>query len=471
MLPHEPAQIKQHTDTSDLRVYSTAKRDVLVRAPLHLGRREWAIAVLKNPGVVTDERDFTPLARLSAKHGGFPLDKVKDWALEWPDAHRYAETAAEPDSRTGKEFREVSGLFSRYIREALDYPRGGERTGINSFPNNVATLAQRARALLESGQLTAAQGRKLRAQTAFLTYLLWDDDYFPPRRNGYGGGSANMPVSVARGRMDAAAALPDHPMSGEWLKTSAKVMGFVINANFGEDGSGQSNPHYMGLLTDAAVSTARLLRERGAIDNEATAFPHFHKAARFLVDMVTPKDLRFGQRLVPPVGDGYWENHQQAATVAPVFKDSDPELAANLLWAAQAGGLKDAKRARHRCAKAPDLKSVLYPGWGAFLRHGFGSDAESYVGIRFGDFTLDHTHNDAGSINWYARGVPLALDFATMYTPHTPGAWLHSTLTYDHHEHDAAREMSRAAVTRTVSTPARAGYRRMSSSRTACWSR
>jgi hypothetical protein len=63
--------------------------------------------------------------------------------------------------------------------------------------------------------------------------------------------------------------------------------------------------------------------------------------------------------------------------------------------------------------------SVVYPGWGAFLRHGFGTDSESYVGIRFGNFTLDHTHNDAGSINRYARGVPLALDFATMYTPHT----------------------------------------------------
>lgn len=150
--------------------------------------------------------------------------------------------------------------------------------------------------------------------------------------------------------------------------------------------------------------------------------------------MVTPKDVRFGQRIVPTVGDGYWEKHQNALTVAPVFKDSDPELAANLLWAAQAGGINDATVLGIE-PKMPDLKSVTYPGWGAFLRHGSGTAAESYVGIRFGDFTLDHTHNDAGSVNWYARGVPLSLDFATMYTPHTPGAWLHTTLTYDHLEH------------------------------------
>ncbi len=225
-------------------------------------------------------------------------------------------------------------------------------------------------------------------------------------------------------------------MAGTWLATSAKVMGYVINASFGEDGSPQSNPHYMGLLTDAAVSTARLLRDRGAVRDEKAAFPHFHKAARFLVDMVTPRDVRLGIRLVPPVGDGYWEHHRNALTVAPVFRESDPELAAHLLWAARAGGIQDAAVDGIE-PRMPGLESVVYPGWGAFLRHGFGTEAESYVGIRFGDFTLDHTHNDAGSINWYARGVPLAMDFATMYTPHTPGAWLHSTLTYDHQEHAA----------------------------------
>ncbi len=434
MVPHDPVQTKQHTDTSDLRVYSTTRRDVLVRAPLHLGRREWAIAILKNPGVVTQARDFTPLCRLSASHGGFPLDKVKDWHLEWPDTHAYSDSPPAPGSAPEREHREVGALLSRFVREALDFPRGGERTGINSFPNNCATHIGRARSLLESGRLTADQGRLLRAQAAFLTHLLWDDDYFPPRRAGYGGGSANMPVSVARGRMDAAAALPDHPMAAHWLTASAKVMAYVINGTFAPDGSPQSNPHYMGLLTDAAVSTARLLKAHGIIRDEAAAFPNFHKAARFLVDMVTPPDLRLGIRLVPPVGDGYWERHQNALTVAPVFRDSDPELAGNLLWAARAGGIPNAAAPGVEPI-TPDLRSVLYPGWGAFLRHAFGTQAESYVGIRFGDFTLDHTHNDAGSINWYARGVPLAMDFATMYSPHTPGAWLHSTLTYDHAEH------------------------------------
>lgn len=123
MLPHEPALIKQHTDTSDLRFYSTASRDVFVRCPLHLGRREWAILVAKNPGMVsTDLTDFTPTDRLLAKYGGFPLDKVKNWVLQWPDSHRYANTPPAKDSPVEKDYRNVSETFSRFIREALTYP-------------------------------------------------------------------------------------------------------------------------------------------------------------------------------------------------------------------------------------------------------------------------------------------------------------------------------------------------------------
>lgn len=435
MLPHEPALIKQHTDTGDLRVYSTKQREVFVRAPLHLGRREWAIAVLMNPGIVEpDVRDFTPLAGLVARYGGFSLDKVKDWTLEWPDGHAYADAPAAHDSAIEKEYREVSGHLSRYVRDALNWPRGGERNGINSFPPGVGKAVTRVRALLESGKLTAEQGRRLRAQAAFMTHYLWDDDYFPPRRNGYGGGSSNMPVSVARGRMAAAGGLVGHPLRGEWLAQSAKQMRYAIDASFGPDGSPQSNPHYMGIGVDTAVDAARVLGEAGAIKDVKSEFPTFHKAARFMVDMLTPQDVRLGIRLVPTVGDGYWERHENAAAAAPVFKESDPELAANLHWAARAGGVRDAKVEGVQ-PRAPATRSVLYPGWGAFLRRGFDTKDEHYIGIRFGDFTLDHTHNDAGSVNWYARGVPLALDFATMYTPHTSGAWLHSTLTYDHREH------------------------------------
>ena len=164
MLPHEPALIKQHTDTNDLRVYSTAERDIIVRCPLHLRRREWAIAVAKNPSVVSAEvTDFTPTARLLAKHGGFPLDKVKEWTLEWPDTHRYADTAAAKDSATDKERRNVSEHFDRFIGEALTYPRAGERTGINSFPNNTATDIAKARTLLESGLTSTSATSRRRA--------------------------------------------------------------------------------------------------------------------------------------------------------------------------------------------------------------------------------------------------------------------------------------------------------------------
>jgi cytochrome bd-type quinol oxidase subunit 2 len=94
-----------------------------------------------------------------------------------------------------------------------------------------------------------------------------------------------MPVSVARERMDSAAHLPDRPMSKEWLTLSAKVMGYVVNANFDDDGSPQSTPHYTGLLTDAAVTTARMLNERGTIQDEM--FPNLVLSNPELADSLT----------------------------------------------------------------------------------------------------------------------------------------------------------------------------------------
>lgn len=438
MLPHEPAFIRQHTNTTALRIHSTRAKDLIVTCPLNLGHREWALGVLKNPGVVTEQREFTTISTLLSRTGLYPFDVVRRWVLEWPDAHAYAEREPARDSAEEKRHRETHQRLQGRLREALTWPSGNERTNINSFPPGVANDVRAVRELLESGKLTAAQGRRLRVLASFFVHLLRHDDYFPPRKAGFAWGSSNMPISVARGRLASAAQLKDHPSRAAWLDYSRREIRHVLNKSFGPDGSPESNPHYMGILVDSAIEAVTALRDAGVIDDPVKAFPNVHRAGRFLVDMMPPKDVRLGVRTVPPIGDGYWERNEPALKLAPIFAEHDPELAANLAWAAQSTGL----RPRSLEPREPRWSSVAYPGWGAFLRSGGGSEHESYLGVRFGNFTLDHTHNDAGSINWYARGVPLSMDFATMYTPHSEAAWLHSTLTFDHHEKDALEPCS-----------------------------
>lgn len=480
MLPHEPAFIHQHTDTGDLRVY-TAKGDVVVRAPLHLGRREWGLVTLRNPGVVTDvqgSESGTVISRLTRKYGAWPLDKVKDWVLDWPvtaafphlfiqagdlqglrvrikslpaleealrseihvPVHRWLLDAHEEDFE--RAFTELLQTLDANIRQALIWPCGGERTGINAFPWHLQSAGAQADVLLGHPGLTEARKKDLLARLAFLSYVLWDGEYMPPRKTGYGWGSANMPVNVGGARGILAALLSDHPRSKVWAEASAKYFGYVIEQYFGEDGSPLSCPHYMPTTGGPVITVLLALQNSGLVRDPAKLYPKLRKFGGFLVDLTTPVDVRFGQRMLPTIGDSYWEGNPLSGQFAALFKECDPHLAGSLMWTWLQGGrplagfMNAAFFFEPRIElQAPPLKSSVYPGFGAFLHHAVGTPEESYVAVRFGTFAADHMHSDAGSWHWYARGAPLSLDFASMYTPHTADPWWHNTLSYNHAEH------------------------------------
>ncbi|MHB9131236.1 MAG: hypothetical protein ACYDBB_09130 [Armatimonadota bacterium] len=422
ILPHEPEFIQQITDAADFRIYS-APGDLFVRAPLHLGHREWALATLKNPGIITDAVDNTVMAGMIKKYGVYPLDLVKDWELAWPDPN----ATVRPDGgAVDKEYAVLTEQLDGFIHTALAWPNIAERTGINSFPMEVATRAEKALALLTSDRLTAAQRTALRARIAFLNSVLWDDAVLPPRKAGYGWGSLNMPVAVYHGRTRAALVMKKlgQKSADPHIAIAAKFFKYQVSSWFSPDGSPLSNPHYMGIGAEPLLAVAPILQEAGYLKSIKETFPNFYNFAQFMVDMSQPKDIRFGKRISPTEGDAYWEVPHIPAAVAPLFKDSDPQLYRNLLWAA---GQSETPPA--------DLKSVAYPGFGAFLHHKVGDPEESYLLLRMGNFTIDHTRSDAGSMIWYARGVPLTMHFATMYTPYMSESWLFSGLSFNHQEH------------------------------------
>ncbi len=479
VLPHEPNFIQQHTDTSDLRIYSSAQPDLYLKAPLHLGRREWALVTLRNPRVITEATNGTEIARLSRKYGALPLDKVKDWVLEWPQRTQYPHLFVKPGDLEGlrarikslpaleqalrqqmhipvhrwllegkdedaqKAYDELMAQMDQKIDDALTWPYGGERTGINAFPWHMMTYASHADVLLASSALREDQKKAMLARLAFLTYLIWDPEYMPPRKAGFGWGSAGMPTNAGGGRGALSALLSDHPMAPTWIATVAKYLNYVIQQYFGEDGTPFSCPHYSLGTEGGPVSTVMLaMKSTGAFGDLKTNYPNLYNYCRWLVDMMPPKDIRFGQLILPTLGDTYWEGNGLAGHIAGLVKDSDPELARNLMWVWYNSGqsLEGFINAAFFFdptipPERPALKSVAYPGLGAFLRSGVGSEEESYIAVRFGNFTIGHMHNEAGSVHWYARGVPLSLDWGSMYTPQASAPWWHSTLSYNHQEH------------------------------------
>jgi hypothetical protein len=62
------------------------------------------------------------------------------------------------------------------------------------------------------------------------------------------------------------------------------------------------------------------------------------------------------------------------------------------------------------------------------LRAGWGTPNETALWLLDGDFYQDHRHYDQGAIALYALGVPLSLNWGSLYQPHTGGAFLHSVV-------------------------------------------
>jgi hypothetical protein len=62
------------------------------------------------------------------------------------------------------------------------------------------------------------------------------------------------------------------------------------------------------------------------------------------------------------------------------------------------------------------------------LRAGWGTPNETALWLLDGDFYQDHRHYDQGAIALYALGVPLSLNWGSLYQPQTPGAYLQSTV-------------------------------------------
>jgi len=55
------------------------------------------------------------------------------------------------------------------------------------------------------------------------------------------------------------------------------------------------------------------------------------------------------------------------------------------------------------------LRSEVYPGFGAFLRHRLNTPGESYLAFCAGDFMFDHQNTDALAFHWHERGVSLSV--------------------------------------------------------------
>lgn len=510
MLPHLSESIVHHTDTSDLRLYSTAAPDFILRAPLHLGRRVWGLATLQMPEAgptrhaekpahvqALEEKNAKAAARrypapatwapsqalfLRAKHGNRPLDKIKDWTLRWDSTKPYPRLFVKPgeDIRTVLDRIRASHALRRRARRTRHKPasryllEGGEAnarataervrtwcekhidilfehgycshrgTNNNQFPWWLQEMSAQFDLVMGMPEVDARTKEELKAYFAFCVQMLQDDDFMPPRETGVGWGSANMPINTRGGRAVTAAALSDNPDAGPWLERTLEYIDVMVPEIWAEDGSPISGPHYVNTQADPLLSMSLPLYYAGVMEPIQKRFPRLRRFARLLVDRLTPPDLRAdGLRVLPTIGHTRVEACALIGKYAVLMHLTDRRLAGQMYWLWRRGGesthgFLDGLYYMHEAMDpvTPTVTSSSYPGGLTFLRHGFPHPDETYMAIHVGDHSIDHYDNDVGAFHLYAKGVPLSVDFASMYNPNCWQSLWHNTLSWNVREHE-----------------------------------
>ncbi len=281
---------------------------------------------------------------------------------------------------------------------------------------------------------------------AAMGYIYTDLDHWVGWRFGWAPGNPNFHTDKYMGAVYIASAMPDHPHVKDWLTYGLR--NFEQDQNkvfFDPDGVGFECPGYsgysMGLQLDIA---ANLVRQK--VPNPVVANPLFTKSARWHRNLLTPVDLRLGFRHEAPHGDTHrWSSGLGVGfgKLALLLKDADRAAAAEFRAVgdelAGSGGIKAADwqkllddgldAVKPASFAKLDWSSKEFDGFGAVLRHGFGTPTESFVSIKAGRVG-GHYHSDDLVPHVYLDGRPVALDYNCSYHPRGDHAALHSSATF-----------------------------------------
>jgi len=432
--------------------------------------RKWMLAALSKAESVTDQDSFAPLPQqYLMRYGDVSLDTIKDYVLRWgvQTPHpRLLVTAAELD-RFRRSFKVDEETLVR-LREAKINPWQMDEAVAYLLATNDAELARRfveaaeealqravdrfvledqlrthgtaphhrtsgvmwsailADLVLGSPALAAEEKDRIRAQLAYLGYTLASPGFISPER-GYSA-NPNM-TTTARGMLGlVACAIPSHPAARDWARLAVGEIEHELEEWCDAEGGWLEAPHYMTVSMDAIVSLSLALRETGFSDTAWQFHPKLKKTAEWLAKISTPPDPRLdGDRRMPEIGNTYLgERTCLAGWMARIWREKDPQFAANMQWMWKAhgaprtlgiGGAYPGTQGHGFLmfdeaipAAPPRWSSQLFPDTGAVLRAHFPGEQETYLHYIQGKMH-QHYDYDEGSFILWGKGQPLCEDF------------------------------------------------------------
>jgi len=432
-------------------------------------RIAWGIFIGTKGADLGDPYQVQNIARQMNLHGGINLNKVYRCRTDFPDPfggypplfmHRAAVDAVIARVRTDpKYYHRLYGAEST-ARPLLDMWHDPSSAKLHELAANTAATARDLldalvngdgiydfrfhywhgglemtrqavwiNAILTGDRATAEDRARVKAAAALFAAVLWDSD-FVPMFDGHGLnlGTANMPVQQNQYR-DLYALLLGRDRQGVFSRALDN-----LHQTVNDSGAAMGSTNYIVASMGPLLTTLQQLQTAGLAD----AFrdePRLARFAEFYLNLLTPPEPRFGgDRKIVSIGDAATVSSELFGQLAAGFAAANPALSARLMAAWWHSGAMHSgfhgstilKIDENLPVANPHLTDATFPGWFTVLRHGWNTRNETAVWLVDGDFYRDHAHEDNGAVVIYALGAPLSIDWGSMYSPQSPGAYMHS---------------------------------------------
>ncbi|MDZ4688728.1 MAG: tetratricopeptide repeat protein [Planctomycetaceae bacterium] len=446
------------------------------------GTRRWAVGIARPDQLAT-------LAELADKTKDIPssmalgkwleprlydlfdsrrLDRVKDYVLHWPRAHRHpslfvtrqqvtearARRPRLPGPSQAPQFPTFEA-FVDYLAKVHDGPwyepwhhdafanvaflRGDKSAAQmrirDRLFHHLGLLGQIDRmrdagivaalydGSIDTDMVSPSERRILDAWMAYLCYVYADPNVISYER-GYHPGPPNITIAYVLSLGICACAIPDHPLARGWVDDVMKKVRYWLDEELGPEGEWFEGSTYDHVTLSQFLAFAIAMKNAGFED--LTRDPRLRLFAESLAQHDTPPDsMRQGHRVTPPLGRRVagctWA---VAGLMSRMNAETDAPYSSRMQWAWQAGGnsyrFPDDRLGGMEMllldpalpAASPMWASRLFPRSDVLFRDAVGKANESYL--------LLPTHwNESlaplqvGSVaKWFALGVPLGGAFS-----------------------------------------------------------
>jgi hypothetical protein len=317
----------------------------------------------------------------------------------------------------------------------IHYWKGGAQLARNAQTINMLSILGE----MDASVFSAAERAQLKKIAALYGYILWDDDFVPLfDTHALPMGTENMAIQQQSYRDLYTLMLAHHPYFGPKAAGVRQRATNLLYQTINEQGAAIGSSNYISTAVGPLLDMFQQLKTAGVWDAFA-AEPRLAKFADFYLNLMTPPEIRFnGKRKLVSFGDGTTSNHgsELLGQLGTAFRGinlalSEQLMAAWKLVGSSVSGFTTSGAVKIDAAlpeRPLNLGDKEIPGYYGVVRHGFGQSYETAAWLVNGTWYRDHATCDLGGLAIYARGVPISLNWGSIYYPHVPGAWMRNVV-------------------------------------------